>query len=627
MLNVTKVRAQFSGSITLGGYHTTNADISTTSAGKDTLTPDNVINPTFDLIYNWDISTPAQIKFELSLSPNIFTIVPSRSFEKTDLSATGNFYLSNIDEDKKPPPISPKLDSIKPKTIQQTPEPSLVHDTVKTTILIKPEQLDIAHIAAGKLADLSGLLDSFDYDDKGLSDDSSDVISDLKDSVSESVLALSEVLTSEIFTESIASVVTSETENQKKIFFQVPMDAAHKKEIDSTFDAIITLLKGAKPQGDIMPTPIPKSTAETATPIPASPSSEKNDMIAQALVHLQVGDKETPAVKEEDAPVLTLINTQTEFKDLCSQDVLLKEDLTPLTKKTLATLLTVPATYEAQNNKGTYISYSYSQFEFAPRLDIYSGKNFAVGLTYDLTKIQFPFDTVHVNDGVENKFRLDTRIQAAPIFVFSGDVGISTKTYDDPLKYFVPIKGKPDKLVSTAANFSHFFLGGGMMIFPADRFVVTVAGAITRSSALRPYLIDSTLRALTGRSRVGGTQNDDQYSYQLSRISIFSLWRIFLDIDFSLDYSYEDRAYSNQQLARVATKINPRPQPITIKRDDSGPQIGFDLAREFLFDSRLISIFTSFTPKLDVQSSNYISTVKLFSYRDVTSTLSFEFGF
>jgi len=624
---VPKLHAQFSGSITLGGFHTTNADVSTTSVGKDTTTPDNVVNPTLDLLYNWDISAPANIKFDLSLSPNIFTIVPARSYEKSTFSATGIFYLSDVEEKAKPMPPTAHVDSAAPvkKSVQ---EHSALPDTSKPQIVIRSERVDIPVIVSGKLSDLSGLLDSFDYDDKGLSDDSSDAVSDLKDSFSESVLALSELLTSEIFTESIASVVSSETANQKKIFSQVPMEPARKKEINDDFDSIIVLMKGAKPQNDILPTPKPKEQVETVANVSSGAPSEKKDIINQALAHLQTNDKETTISKEEDAPVLTLVNTQTEFKDLSSQDILLKEDLSPLTKKTLATELTVPASAEIQNNKkGNYLSYSYNQYECAPRLDLYSGKSFAFGTTYDVTKLQFPFDSVHVNDGTENKLRFDTRIQGESIFVFSADGGISIKNFDFPLKYYVPVTGKQDKLVSTATNYSHFFLGAGLMFFPADRFSISVSGAFTHSNSLRPYLIDSTRAALLGRTRVGGTQNDDQYSYDLTRFAGFAVWRIFYDMDLSVDYAYEDRTYSNQQLARVATRAVPHPKPVTIKREDTGPLIGLELKKEFLFDSRVASIFDSFTPSFNVLSTNYTSTVKLFSYQDVTSTLSLEFGF
>ncbi len=618
MLNAVRVYAQFSGSVTVSGYKSTNVE------GRDSATPDNVFNPSFDLLYNWDISYHAAIKFEATITPNLFQIVPSRSFLKSFFGTTGSFYLSNIEESPKQIPVPP------PTISNQMPQAKInsSQDTSKPIIIIKPAPLDIPKAASVKLAIVSELLDSFEIDKKGLSADSLDDASDLKDSVSEAVLALSDILATQVFTESIHDVVVREISNQKQIFSQVPMEVAHKLEINRDLDDIIVLLKGERPQSDILPTPKPTATVETPVPISQiSSSSPTNVMIAQALSHLQSDDNKTNGSNEENAPIISLINSQTEFKDLSSQDILLKEDVAPYTTKTLATLLSVPITLETQNNKGIYISYSYSELEFKPRLDLYFGNKVGLGITYDLTNITFPFDSIHLNDGTENKIRLDTRIEASTGFVVAAEGGASTKNYDDPIKYFVPVKGKADKQVTTSANYSHYFIGAGLIFFPADRFTFTIAATTTRGSALRPYLIDSTLRGLTGRSRIGGTQNDDEYSYNLSRASLFFLWEVFWDLKFTSDLSYENRTYANQQLARVATKINPRPSPQTVKRDDYGPQFGFALSKEFLFDSRLISLFDSFTPLLDIQSSNYTSTVKLFTYKDVTTTLSFEFGF
>ena len=619
-MNASDMRAQFNGSFTVSVYRSTNVE------GRDSATPDNVFNPSIDLLYNWDISNPTSIRFEATVTPNLYQVVPARSYLKSFLSATGSFYLSNIEDNPNtvfatvPPVISSH-----PETRTNVPhEP----DTAQVAIIIKPAPLDIPRSCSVKLVTVSELLDSFEIDKKGLSDDSLDNASDLKDSVSESVLALSEILSGQVFTESIADVVLSEILNQKKIFAQAPMENARKEEINKDFDDITALLKEGKPQSDILP--IPKHAVTLETPTSASNGSSTlstQNLIAQALAHVQAEDKEADIPNESNSPFFSLINSQTEFKDISSQDILLREDLAPFSKKTLATLLSIPISLETQSNQGVYKSYGYSQLEFKPRLDLYFGKNVGLGTTYDLSVLQFPYDSIHINDGIENKFRLDSRIEATAGFVVTIEGGISTKNYDHPLKYYVPIKGKPDKLETTSVNYSHYFLGAGLVFFPLNGLTFTVAGTTTRSSTLRPYLIDSTLRGLTGRSRIGGTQNDDEYSYNLSRGSIFMLWQIFWDLKFSLDLSYEYRNYTNQQLARVATKINSRPTPITVKRDDYGPQFGFDLSKEFLFDSRLISIFYSFTPVVDIQSSNYTSSVKLFSYRDVTTTLSFEFGF
>ena len=158
------------------------------------------------------------------------------------------------------------------------------------------------------------------------------------------------------------------------------------------------------------------------------------------------------------------------------------------------------------------------------------------------------------------------------------------------------------------------------MGFPNNSICVGVSEALTRSSELRPYLFDSLL---TQKSRIGGTITDDEYSYDLTRESIFLLWNIVWEIRFSLDLSYENRHYANIEIGRRALRL-----PATnIQRDDRGPLIGLNLAREFLFDSRLISIFSSFTPTINFQYTSYTSTVAQFNYKNITTTFSFEFDF
>ena len=619
ILNASRVCAQFAGSVTLSGYRSTNVE------GRDSATPDNVINPSIDLLYNWEISNPSAIKFETTVTPNIYQEVNSRSYLKSFFGATGSFYLSDILDNQNSALLPvPPVTSLPPHANTTVPLP---RDIGKPVFVIKPAHAEISKIASIKLALLSELLDSFETSKKGLRADSTDIASDLKDSVSESVLALSDILATQIFTESIADVVTNEIVNQKKIFSQVPMDELRKAEIGKGFDDILVLIKGDKPQSDIFPTPKPNVIVETSTPITEGSSYPNADeLVAQALAHLQTEDGGTNASRGKNAPIITLINSQTEFKDFSSQDILQKEDLAPLSKKTLATLLSVPVSLEIQNNKGAYISYSYSEFELKPRLDLYFGKILGMGITYDHTTTKFPSDTARLNDGTENKLRLDSRIEVTPGLVIVPEIVLGFKSYDRAIQYStsVPVKGRPFRpdtaKITTPTNYRHILFGGALIVFPVSNFCAGIAEALTRSSNLRPYLFDSLL---TQKSRIGGSVTDDEYSYELTRESIFFLWSIFWDMHFSLDLSYENRHYANVEIKKRTQRL-----PTTnIQRDDHGPLFGLNLSKEFFFDSRLISIFSSFTPSFDVQSANYTSTVSQFNYKDITATLSFEFGF
>jgi hypothetical protein len=363
---------------------------------------------------------------------------------------------------------------------------------------------------------------------------------------------------------------------------------------------------------------MPKPVANVETPTPISPGSPtpKDELIAEALTHLLSEN----IVSIKNAPVITLINSQTKFNELGSSDILVKDDDLPLTTKTLATVLSVPVSLETQSNKDAYKIYSYSLFEFKPHLDIYFGENVGMGITYDLSRTVFPNDTSHVNDGTEHLVRLDSRIGLSAAIAMTAEAGISARGYDHPIQYLIQITPKRTAAISTASSYSHYFLGGAFVLFPVERLSIGLAVHITRSSALRPYLSD----LIGARSSLSGNANIDEYSYDLTRETVFSLWRIYADIDFALDLSYENRQYANIQLPK---RLVPIVQQSSIDRVDHGPQLGIGLSREFLFDSRLISIFTSFTPAMNFQAVNFTSTLKQFNYNDVTSTLSFEFGF
>lgn len=609
LMNATDMFAQFSGSISFGGYRSTNVE------GRDSVTPDFVFDPSLDLNYYWNISDPTLIKFEAMITPNLYQQVKSRSYTRSYFGVTGAFYLSNI-EDAVPPIRVPVKDTPPVeanKTVPPTENPVRT-DTIKKSIPVKLTQQDIQDIAAEKLSDLSELLDSFDIDKKGLSPKNIENLSDLKDSVSESVLALSDILSTQVYTESIADVVMSELLTQKKIFSQVPMNVSHKAEILRDLDVIIASLKVSAPQSDVLP--VPKSEISNDTPMPVtrnSASADTKELVEQALVHLQTA-------KKEDASVMTLINSQTIFRSLSSTDISVKEDLYIKTKSTYATLLSIPISLELQSNRESFKLYSYTQFTMAPRLDVYFGENTGLGISYNFSRIVFPHDTSNVNDGTEHILRLDNRIELSSVLAFALEAGMSIHGYDHPIQYQIQIAPKKNITISTASSYSHYFFGGALILFPFERLSIGVAAHLTRSSELRPYLSD----LIGANSRISGNANIDEFSYDLTRETFFSLSRIFWDIDLALDISYENRTYTNIQIPK---RLQPFVQQSKIDRVDKGPQYGIQLSRQFIFDTPLIGIFDSFTPSFSIHSSNYTSTIKTFSYNDVTTSFSLVFGF
>ncbi len=591
--SVVSAHAQFSGSVTLGGYHASNVE------GRDSATPDNAFTPAFNVLYNWDISEPASLKFEASLSPTLYQEVSSRSYLKSFLGATGSFYLSDIEERSKPVaaqvPAPPKS---KVTSEQSKPKPAPAK-TFQNVGKLVPEQLEA----------LSELMDSFDIEGKGLSKSVIAAASDLKDSVSETLLALSDIVSSQVFTESISQVITSEVKALEKVFSQVQLSKPHKKEIGDRFDGILDLLTASNAPADLTIMPSPSTYSN-------EPPPSKSELLQKVLDDIQIGN----LVASEKAPVITLVNSQTEFDEFTSSDIALHEDILPLTGKTLATFLSVPITLEFQNNKEAYSIYSHRTFGFKPRVDFYFGQSASLGLTYTVTNTTFPNDTDHFNDGTENMLRADTRIELFSQCVLTAEAGMSFRNYDHPLEYQIQLTPKRAIVYTTDANYSHYFLGTALIIFPLERLSLGVATHITRSSNLRPYLSDLS----RARSIIGGNINLDEYSYDLTKESVFLQSRIFWGIDLALDFSYENRQYANVQIPKKLQQVL---QQSSVDRVDNGPQIGIDLSKEFTFDSHLLSVFDTFTPALDIQRVEFTSNIAQFSYQDVTAYLSFELGF
>ncbi len=619
-MNASSACAQFLGSFTIGGYRSTNVE------GQDSATPDIVFNPSIELQYNWDVSDPTALSFDAMLTPNLYQDVGSRSYVKTFFSIAGSFYLSDIGNADRRTSKSAivSLDQALPTKIKTTA--GLIDTTVEAVIL-RPAIQKVSANASEMLVTVSELLDSFEIDRRSLSEDSIEISTDLKDSISETILALSDILTTQIFSESISNVVTTEVFNQKQLVQRLPLKSAEKAQLDERLDHVLDFFKDRIPQSDILPMPKANSPTELGTRDSVEYlQAQRDEILLHALAHLQSESGGEGISSAEKAPIITLINSQTELKDFNSLDIETADNIDPLTKKTLATLLSAPLSIEAQSNKGAYADYSFWKVDFHPRFDLYWGKSFALGTSLDLTRTKFLYDSTRLNNGIENKLRLDGRIDVTPWMVFVPELGIGFKSFDRSIQYstLVSVKGRPLRpdtvIVNTPTDYRHILFGGSVIFFPTGGFSFGIAGAFIRSATLRPYLFDSLL---TQKSTIGGTVSDDEYAFDLTRESFFLLWDAFWGARLSFDIAYENRHYANVEIGRSLSRL-----PITtIQRDDQGPVVGLDISRVFLFDSRLIGILNSFTPSINFQYTNYTSSVSQFNYEDLTTAISLTFEF
>jgi hypothetical protein len=452
-------------------------------------------------------------------------------------------------------------------------------------------------------------LDALDIDTVGISDeDSVDAASDLKDSLSESVLAVSEVLSSQTYSESIQQVLTEELTADLKLLHQIPLVKNIRDSIARVISSVKALLNDASAKNDILA-------------MPASPLDTSKKQLSPAITAVVKSEDEAQN-STENAPDITLINPLTDVTQFSSTDVIIREDVSQRTTLTLATLLSVPIQYEQQTNQPKFESFTYHQISVMPRLSIYPSSSAGLGLTYGYTDNTYPDDTIFTYH--ENRFRFDGRFGIASAVVLGAQLGIGFRDYVHPLitRYDTiggGTKKKPNlKPVYARENFSQSQLGITSTFLVSDRVDIGLGYALTSSPNLRSYLLDLAV----ARSPVGGKASDDEYSYDLHRFFLYANSRIFAEINLGLDLAFEQRQY-----AAAVSRKNPL-APQTIKtRTDNGTIFAFDLSRDFYLMNRLVSLFDLITPELNLEYSNYTSTVKQFTYNNFSSTLSVTFAF
>src|ERR1700733_1343584 len=83
--------AQLSGSVGFGVEATNNVQT------LDTIAPDQLLMPAFELNYDWRVSGVSKISFTGAYTPSFYQVNPGLSFNQTTLGATGLFYLTNQD--------------------------------------------------------------------------------------------------------------------------------------------------------------------------------------------------------------------------------------------------------------------------------------------------------------------------------------------------------------------------------------------------------------------------------------------------------------------------------------------------------------------------------------------------
>ena len=327
------------------------------------------------------------------------------------------------------------------------------------------------------------------------------------------------------------------------------------------------------------------------------------------------------------------------------------EDLEDSNSTTLATLLTLPISWSshAATNFSTADSNLFGGvFEGSPNdyrslalgaaIESYFSGVASLRGSYDFTKSAYPFDSVYSSS--EHRFGMTPRIALGRTTVLFCDASIGFREYLNPLqvttsqvvqydsigaKGHVFHKTKDSSVTKAAASkFTQFSYGIGLSQFVGERWVVGCLLASNHNPNLRAYVTTAQVQTVgkKGRAVRAAVQvADDEYTYDLSRYSVFSNARLPWDLDFGVDCSYEQRSYGSA----VGPKGNPLPGGEG--RTETGWFVNASLSRLFPFEYRIAGVFNSLTTEAKVEIASVSASQSLYSYQATVVGLTATLGF
>ncbi|HET9135308.1 MAG TPA: hypothetical protein VFO76_01625, partial [Candidatus Kapabacteria bacterium] len=497
------------------------------------------------------------------------------SYDKYHLSITGKWYLTEN-------PVVYKVDSGK-VVLQGSLSTSVTKPKIDTLKSVPSRSLSFEDSILLIATSLNSLSERFDAmtvrTDK-----------ELKDSLSESLAAVAEILTEESYTESVHTVIVEEFTADEKLLVAIPFAKSFRDSVLTILKKHRQILEHTNTENGTFPAPEP--LIETTNAATATPTKQT-----------------TWGVRGTLSPTITLVDATTDLWEFGAADVMAKGDLDWRKPTTLGTQLTIPVEFTHQRNRDPYTEFSYDQYDITPRLVFYPLDNIGLGIQYGFSSTIYPNDTLFTYS--ENRIRIDATVGIDSWWVLGVQSGISFRNYPYPR---TDTTGVIRRITTREAeDFSEQQLGLTSTFLISDETSVGIGGVITKSPALRSYLLD----ARVGRSPVGGKASDDQFSYELSKGFLYLSTQLFSEFDLGVDVSYEERKYGTD----VNRKLNSN-QVSKLTRTDHGIVVSTVLSDDVFFDHPLLSVFDIITPQLSVQYQDYNSTLKLFTYNDLTISFS-----
>ena len=616
-----KSRAQFSGSAALGTQLTNNVQ------RLDTVAPDQVLLPAFELNYDVHPSQVSTISLSGSYTPSFYNINPALSFQETSIGATGTFYLTHQDAIAAESEETSSTASIKPAHSSHfrnwEPEPSSMNEP--TTVPLPSKGIHIISIndslvtlADSLLYELSAELDSTEISSKGISKSRAAELEDLRDSISEVLSTVADILDSTGYSESVAEVVLEELQDLHTPLESLTRHTQPSHLTPSLLDQAITTLHEVKPEKDYLPV-APTASAPLNIPPNATPEQKKMIQSVASIIN--------PSLKQTNAPALTLVSSTTRMRQFGYNDATIQEDIDDSNATTMALQMTVPIDYS--NQAGVHYSSADSIvfggnyggnpndtkiLTFGTAFEEVTSTNFSLRGSYNYSHTLFPFDSVY--SATENRITLTPKTAIGASSVLFGEAAVGFKKYLDPLIVTVSqtvhrIK-KSDTTISVsqaaASSFDQFSFGLGFSQFIGEDFLLGGVVTFNRNPNLRAYV--TTAQVTTGPKgkavRANAQIADDEYTYNLGRYTLFSDARVPGAIDLGADLSYEHRVYGSA----VGKKGN----ALDSGRTENGTFFNISASKLFPFESELAGIFNALILEAKLDVENVTSTQQLYNY-------------
>ncbi len=665
--------AQLTGSVSLGGQTTNNVQ------SLDTIAPDQILMPAFQLNYDVHPSGVSTISLTGSWTPNYYNLNPGLSFNETSIGATGVFYLTNQDaitaeaienasESEAKPSRTSHLQRMERAELRSwalrdpigyipLPQPNPARDT-KSDVESRNDSLVDAATTA--LYALSGELDSTDISPKGISKAHVSELEDLRDSISDVISTIADLLDSAGYSASTAEAVVAELK-AVRIPLIALMPHTLPSHIDTALldtallDTAIHALEQAKPETDFLPTaPTPSA--------PAGASVETKQLIHSLASIPTTVPKPAAETVSASAPILTLLTSNTRLREFGFNDAIIHEDIDDSGATTMATALTVPVAFTSHiGTEG--LSPSDSAYFDSLFGGVYGGNpnnnkmltfggavegmltpTLSLRGNYAFTQDNFQFDSVYSN--TENRFTLTPRMAIGKSTIIIGEGAVGFKQYLNPLTVVDSEAVKGDtigydttrgpkghiikitpvlkqRLVSATAKsaFNQFSYGIGMAELLGERWILGALADFNYNPTLRAYVTSAQLASK--KVRATAQVADDEYTYNLGRYTVFTTARIFADLDFGLDFSYEHRRYGAAVGPKGAVLYGDS------TRKENGEFLNASLSKLIPFENPLIGIFNGLLLEAKLEWDDVVSSSEptLYNYTltDGTFTVTLTF--